>query len=89
MGEGATDRADLDEPRSAAAAAGPADEKLDTLIPAAGGSSVFFFDPKRPPRNPSFSFFFLSLSFLEKNPPFFSFSFARSTEEFVEPDSVR
>jgi hypothetical protein len=97
VGDGAglmpRDLADFDEPRRAAAAAGPADEKFETDDT---GSSCFFFPLKRPPRKPSLSFFFESLSlsflsFLEKNPPFFSFSlsFADPTVEADAPDSVR
>ncbi len=76
----ATDLADFEEPSRAAAAAGPAVEKLATVET----SSTGFLDLKSPPRKPSFSFFFRSLSleslslsflsFLENSPSFFSFS---------------
>jgi hypothetical protein len=100
VGEGTgvipSDLADFDEPRSAAAAAGPADPKFEVDKT----SSCFFFPPNRPPRNLSFSFFlafsdsfslsFSFLSFFEKNPPFFdSFSLAELTVKDEAPDSVR
>lgn len=92
VGEGTGDRpwdlADLEDPRSAAAAAGPADEKLAIEEVSSG----FFLPPKREPRNPSFSLLFFSFSFFfEKNPPFFSFSFSFSFWLLAVdvPDSLR
>ena len=88
-GERPIDFADFDEPSNAAAAAGPAEEKLET---AAGSSTFFLLPPKSDPRNLSFSFFpflslSLSLSFLLKNPPLFSFSFSLDVaDEAVETD---
>lgn len=85
-GDNPIDFADFDEPNRAAAAAGPAAEKLET---GDAGSSVFFLPPKSEPRKPSFSFLpFLSLSFFEKNPPFFSFSFSFSFSRVLDVEVV-
>jgi hypothetical protein len=78
--EGWSDLADLDVPRRAAAAAGPAVAKLATD----DVSSCFFFEPPNsPPKNPSFSFLGLSFSlslwcfFPNRLLRPFSFSFSR------------
>lgn len=85
-GDSPSDLADFDDPKSAAAAAGPADEKLAIEE----GSSCFFFPPNKEPNKPSFSLPFLSFfSFFEKNPPFFSFSFSLTLLAVEAPDSVR
>lgn len=84
--------ADFEVPSSAAAAAGPAVEKLDTEV----DSSCFFLLPNSDPRKRSFSFFgFSDLSwcrdFLPNRPFFFSLTGVDvdPTEAADEFDSVR
>lgn len=78
-------------PSRAAAAAGPAEEKLDTDT---RSSSTFFLLPNSEPRNESLLFVLSFLSFFPNRPDdFFSFSFSRpallATDLADAPEVVR